>query len=74
MIARENDSLSTRKSDRHMECEFISKVETWGSGDQMLDILTLKDGKVPLITADAITLFDDRSAFESGITAATLSR
>ena len=57
-----------------MECEFISKVETWGSGDQMLDILTLQDGKVLLITADAITLFDDRSAFESGITAATLSR
>ena len=57
-----------------MECEFISKLETWGSGDQMLDILTLQDGKVLLITADAITLFDDRSAFESGISSATLSR
>jgi hypothetical protein len=57
-----------------MECEFISSVETWGSGDQMMDILTLQDGKILLITANAITLFDDRSAFEAGISAATLSR
>ena len=57
-----------------MECEFICNVETWGSGDQMMDILTLQDGKVLLITANALTLFDDRSAFESGVSAATMSR
>jgi len=57
-----------------MECEFICNVETWGSGDQMMDIVTLRDGKILLITANAITLFDDRSAFESGISGATLPR
>ena len=40
----------------------------------MMDILTLQDGKILLITENAITLFDDRSAFESGIGSATLSR
>ena len=57
-----------------MESEFICSVETWGSGDQMMDVLTLQDGKILLITANAITLFDDRSAFESGVSAGTLSR
>jgi hypothetical protein len=57
-----------------MECEFVCKVETWGSGDQMMDILTLQDGKILLITAHAVTLFDDRHAFESGIAAGTLAR
>ena len=57
-----------------MECEFICSVETWGSADQMMDIVTLQDGKILLITADAITLFDDRSAFEFGIKGVSLSR
>jgi len=57
-----------------MEFEFICSVETWGSGDQMMDILSLHDGKILLITKNAITLFDDRPAFESGISSATLRR
>ena len=57
-----------------MECEFICGVETWGSGDQMMDVLTLQDGKILLITENVIRLFDDRSAFESGISSGTLSR
>lgn len=39
-----------------MEHEFISDVETWGSGGQMLDVVTLKNGEILLITGDALVL------------------
>jgi hypothetical protein len=57
-----------------MEGEFVAAIETWGSGDQMMDILTLNDGKVLLITAGAVTLFDDRQSFDVGQSARALER
>jgi hypothetical protein len=39
-------------------------IETWGSGGQMLDIVTLVDGKVLLISATAIVLYANRLAFD----------
>jgi hypothetical protein len=57
-----------------MEGEFVAAIETWGSGDQMMDILTLNDGKVLLITAGAVTLFDDRQSFDAGQSARALER
>jgi hypothetical protein len=46
--------------------EFIKHIETWGSGGHMLDIITLVDGRVLLIRATAIVLYENRSAFDSG--------
>jgi hypothetical protein len=52
--------------------EFIAGIETWGSGGYMLDLVTLKDGKVLLITEHAVVLYESRSAFDSGIGGTTL--
>jgi hypothetical protein len=48
-----------------MDHEFIKHIETWGSGGHMLDIITLVDGRVLLIRATAIVLYESRSAFDS---------
>jgi hypothetical protein len=57
-----------------MEGEFVAGIESWGSGDQMMDILTLNDGRILLITAGAVTLFDDRQSFDEGRSARRLER
>jgi hypothetical protein len=49
-----------------MDREFIADIETWGSGDQMLDIVTFKDGKVLVISDAAMVLYESRRAFEAG--------
>jgi len=46
--------------------EFIKHIETWGSGGHMLDIITLVDGRVLLIRATAIVLYENRRAFDEG--------
>ena len=46
--------------------EFITAIESWGSGGTMLDVVTLKDGSVMMITDSAIVLFADRDDFECG--------
>lgn len=46
--------------------EFITAVESWGSGGTMLDVVTLNDGSVMMITDAAIVLFADRDHFECG--------
>jgi hypothetical protein len=46
--------------------EFITAIESWGSGATMLDVVTLKDGSVMMITDSAIVLFADRDDFECG--------
>ena len=54
----------------------MTSIETWGSGGQMLDIVTLADGRVLLITATVIVLYASRSAFDSGreVTVVQLAR
>jgi hypothetical protein len=49
-----------------MDHEFIKHIETWGSGGQMIDIITLVDGRVLLIRATAIVLYENQSAFDRG--------
>lgn len=45
---------------------FITAIESWGSGGSELDVVTLKDGAVMMITDSAIVLFADRTDFEWG--------
>jgi hypothetical protein len=49
-----------------MAYEFISDIETWGSGGQMLETITLKDGRILLLREGAIVLYPNRSSFDSG--------
>ena len=49
-----------------MEHEFIAGIDTWGSGGEMFDVLTLKDGKVLVITEDTVAVYQSRDAFDSG--------
>lgn len=49
-----------------MDHAFITDLETWGSGGEMLDVLTLGDGRLVAITANRIALYDDTAAFEEG--------
>ena len=46
--------------------EFIAAIETWGSGGIMLDLVTLNDGSVMMITDSAIVLFASRDDFDCG--------
>ena len=49
-----------------MDHEFIAEIETWGSGGQMLDVVTLKNGKILVITVSSVLLYESRAAFEAG--------
>lgn len=52
-----------------MELEHIKDATTWDSGGgQILDLLTLKDGRVLVVSEDAVTLYDSIEALESGET------
>jgi hypothetical protein len=55
-----------------MDHEFIARIETWGSGGQMLDLVTLKDGKILLITEAAVVMYANRTAFDSATDGKTL--
>ena len=56
------------------EHAFVSNLETWGSGDQMLDVITLHDGQVVLITLATVVLFESREAFDDGRGGRTIRR
>jgi hypothetical protein len=56
------------------DCAYIAAIESWGSGGQMLDVVTLTDGKILVITERDIVLYPDRETFEEGVRARTLSR
>ena len=47
------------------DCEYIAEIETLGSGDQMLDVITMRDGSVLMITCATLVLYESRQAFES---------
>ena len=49
-----------------MDYEFIADIETWGSANQMLDLITLKNGKILMITEHAVVAYESRAAFEAG--------
>jgi hypothetical protein len=53
---------------------FISRVETWFSGGQPMDIVTLQDGSVVLITETAVVLYANFSAFEGDIGGRAIDR
>jgi len=55
-------------------CAFVSSVETWFSGGQPMDIVTLQDGSVLLITETAVVLYASLSAFEADSGGRTVSR
>lgn len=50
-----------------MELEHIEEVTTWDSGGgQVLDIITLKDGRVLVVSEDAVVLYPSMEEFEEG--------
>ena len=49
-----------------MEHAFIGKLDTWGSGDQMLDVIVLTDGKLVVIMESRLAVYSDVHAFEAG--------
>ena len=54
--------------------EFIAGRDTWGSGGRMLDVVTLKDGRILMIADEAIVVYETRSDFEAGTAGKVLSR
>lgn len=55
-----------KNKNAEMEHAFVTEVQTWGSADQMLDVIVLNDGKVVAITATNLAVYDDMPAFEAG--------
>ena len=50
-----------------MELEWVKEVGTWDSGGgQVLDMLTLKDGRVLVISGDAVVLYASMEDLEEG--------
>jgi len=50
-----------------MELEHIKSSTTWDSGGgQVLDLLTLKDGRVIVVSEDAVVLYDSQEELEVG--------
>ena len=50
-----------------MQLEWIKELETWDSGGgQVLDMLTLKDGRVLVISGDAVVLYASKEELEEG--------
>jgi hypothetical protein len=60
--------------DSTREYGFIASVETWGCGGQPLDILTLKDGSVLLVTEATVVLYENLVAFETDMGGRAISR
>jgi hypothetical protein len=54
--------------------EYIAGIETWGSGGHMLDVVTLKDGRVLMIGDGPVVLYESRSEFERGDRGTSLAR
>ena len=48
-----------------MDSTYIEKIETWGSGGCMLDVITLRDGRILLIAEEAVVLYPDLATFEA---------
>ena len=47
--------------------EHVTEASTWNSGGgQVLDLLTLKDGRVLVVSDDAVVLYESLAALESG--------
>lgn len=47
--------------------EHITETSTWDSGGaQVLDLLTLKDGRVLVISGDAVVLYESIDEVEEG--------
>jgi hypothetical protein len=50
-----------------MELENITEVSTWDSGGgQVLDLLTLKDGRVLVLSEEVVVLYAGMSDLEEG--------
>lgn len=50
-----------------MEHEHIAEIGSWDSGGGMaLDLITLKDGRVLVISEDAVVLYESMEAVEAG--------
>lgn len=50
-----------------MKLEHIESATTWDSGGgQVLDVLTLKDGRVLVVSEDAVVLYETMVAVEAG--------
>lgn len=50
-----------------MDLQHIKELASWDSGGgQILDILTLLDGRVLVISDEAVVLYPDMETFESG--------
>ena len=49
-----------------MDCAFVTGVETWGSGGEMLDVVLLADGRLVAIMSSRLAVYDDTAAFEAG--------
>lgn len=50
-----------------MESEHIAEIGSWDSGGGMiLDLVILKDGRVLVISEDAVVLYESMEAVESG--------
>lgn len=49
------------------ELEHIAEVATWDSGGgQVLDVLTLRDGRVLAVSEDAVVLYENITDLEAG--------
>lgn len=49
------------------ELEHLAEVATWDSGGgQVLDLLTLRDGRVLAVSEDAIVLYENIADLEAG--------
>jgi len=57
---------SEKAKSMSMDHEFIVDIETWGSGNQMLDVVTLRNGKILMITEHTVIAYENRTAFEAG--------
>lgn len=49
-----------------MDHAFIAALETFGSGGESLDVLTLDDGRIVAITATRVAVYENAAAFEEG--------
>ena len=50
-----------------MDLEWIKELGTWDSGGgQNLDMLTLKDGRVLVVSEDAVVLYADMDDVQAG--------
>jgi hypothetical protein len=50
-----------------MKQEHIAEIGSWDSGGGMaLDLITLKDGRVLVISGDAVVLYENMDAVEQG--------